>query len=149
MTSSWPEDIEPVSTYSSPFRFSAIFLLTPTPHIPILPSRGCNFFFKFLGKKQRSFQIFEDSLKIHNYSGTASMPLVLRWEFIKENKKVRKLENKKTRTRPRSDQEKKKRLSFFLDHILGRVLVFLFSSFPTFVFSFINSHLCCFILQIL
>ena len=31
------------------------------------------------------------------------------------------------------DQEKKKKLSFFLDHFLGRVLVFLFS--------FINSNL--------
>ena len=67
----------------------------------------------------------------------------LRWEFIKENKKVRKQEldqeseqKKTTRTRPRkrsrkqeSDQEKKKKLSFFLDHFLDRVLVF-FYKFP-------------------
>ena len=37
-----------------------------------------------------------------------------------------------------SDQEKKKKLSFFLDHFLGRVLVFfLFSCFLTFLFSFL------------
>ena len=48
-----------------------------------------------------------------------------------------------------SDQEKKKvffffSLSFscFLDRFLGRVLFFLFSCFPTFLFSFINYHLC-------
>ena len=40
----------------------------------------------------------------------------LRWEFIKENKKVRKQE---------SDQEKKK--VFFLGRFFGRVLVFFFS----------------------
>ena len=66
----------------------------------------------------------------------------LRWEFIKENKKVWKQENtnltkkaiKKTRKQERkqeldqeSDQVKKKKNSFFLDHFLGRVLVFLFS----------------------
>ena len=80
----------------------------------------------------------------------------LRWEFIKENKKVRKQENnnstkkamkitkkqrKKTRTRPR----KREKRFFFLDHFLDRVLVFLFlffSCFLTFLFSFINSHLC-------
>ena len=83
-----------------------------------------------------------------------------RWEFIKENKKVRKQEldqeseqeNKNTRTQPRKrsrkqenknsakkaikktrkqelDQEKKKKNFFFLDHFLGRVLVFLLSCF--------------------
>ena len=50
----------------------------------------------------------------------------LRWEFIRENKKVTK--------------KKRKKLSFFLHHFLGRVLVFLFSCFLTFFFSFINSH---------
>ena len=40
-----------------------------------------------------------------------------------------------------SDQEEKKKLSFFLDHFLGRVLVFLISCFLNFLFSFINSHL--------
>ena len=65
----------------------------------------------------------------------------LRWEFIKENKKVRKQEK---RTRPirtikkkrkqeldqESDQEKKSfswSFSCFLDLFLGRVLVFFFS----------------------
>ena len=88
--------------------------------------------------------------------------LVLGWEFITENKKVRKQENKKTRTWPRKrqenkkkerklaldqecDQEKKKKKYSFLDHFLGLVLVFflclLFSCFLTFLFSFINSHL--------
>ena len=69
--------------------------------------------------------------------------LVLRWDFIKENKKRR----KKTRTRPR------KKESFFC-RFLGRVLVFFLffllswsvswssSCFLTFLFSFINSHLC-------
>ena len=70
--------------------------------------------------------------------------LVLRWEFIKENKKVRKQEldqesdqeKKKTRTRPRkrsrkqeldieSDQEKRK-LSFFLDHFLVQFFFLVF-----------------------
>ena len=48
----------------------------------------------------------------------------------------RKQESKKTRKHAfdqESDQEKKEKLSFFLVHFLGRVLVFLFS--------FINSHL--------
>ena len=59
------------------------------------------------------------------------------------------LESKKTRKQEleqESDQENKKKLSFFLDHFLGRVLVFflffLFSCFLTFLFSFINFHLC-------
>ena len=45
----------------------------------------------------------------------------LRREFIKENKKTRKKERKQE-----LDQEKKKVFSFFLDHFLGRVLVFCF-----------------------
>ena len=45
----------------------------------------------------------------------------LRWEFIKENKKVRKQELDQG-----SDQEKKV-FSFFLGRFLGQVLVFLFS----------------------
>ena len=45
----------------------------------------------------------------------------------------RKQEIKKTRIRPRKRPRKKKKLSFFLDHFLGRV--------PVFLFSFINSHL--------
>ena len=36
---------------------------------------------------------------------------------------------------------KKGKISFFLDHFLGRVLVFLFSCFLTFLFSFKNFHL--------
>ena len=40
-----------------------------------------------------------------------------------------------------SEQEKKEKLSFFLGHFLGWVLVFFFSSFLTFLFPFINSHL--------
>ena len=80
-------------------------------------------------------------------------------EFIKENKNVRKQENKKstkkaikktrtrprkrsrnkkTRTRPRKRPSKKKKLSFFLITFL---VEFLFSCFLTFLFSFINSHL--------
>ena len=62
-----------------------------------------------------------------------------RWEFIKENKKVR----EKKRTRPRKCSRRKESFFFFswsfscfLDRFLGRVLFFL-----TFLFSFINSHL--------
>ena len=44
---------------------------------------------------------------------------ILRWEFIKENRKVRKQEIKKTKTR-----------------FLGRVLVFLFSYFLDFFYKF-------------
>ena len=44
---------------------------------------------------------------------------VLRWEFIKENKKVRKQENK-------NSTKKKRKLYFFLDRFLGRVVVFFF-----------------------
>ena len=55
--------------------------------------------------------------------------LILRWEFINGNKKVRKQERnkkrKKTRTGQQSDQEKKKD-SFFLGQIL---VFFLFSCF--------------------
>ena len=68
----------------------------------------------------------------------------LRWEFLKENKKVRKQELDQE-----SDKEKKKKLSFFLNHFLGRVFVFFLvfffswsSSFFLFIlFSFINSQL--------
>ena len=60
-----------------------------------------------------------------------------RWEFIKENKTVRKQEldqesnqeNKKERKHAldqESVQEEKKKLSFFLDRFLGRVLVFFY-----------------------
>ena len=68
----------------------------------------------------------------------------LRWEFIKENKKVRKQENKNSTKKV--IKKKRKFFSFFLGRFLGRVLVFflvfLFSRFLTFLFSFINSHLC-------
>ena len=71
----------------------------------------------------------------------------LRWEFIKENKRVRKKERKHAldqETDQENDQEKKKAFPFVLDHFvlfsffflnrfLGRKRVFLFS--------FINSHL--------
>ena len=53
----------------------------------------------------------------------------LRWEFIKENKNSTKKAIKKTRTRPRKQPRKKEKLSFLLDHFLGRVLVFLLSCF--------------------
>ena len=49
--------------------------------------------------------------------------MIQRWEFIKENKKVRKQELDKE-----SDQEKKESFFFFfLGRFLGRVLIFLFS----------------------
>ena len=54
-------------------------------------------------------------------------------KFIKENNKLKKQENKNStkkaikKTRNQElDQEKKKKLSYFLEHFLGRVLVFLF-----------------------
>ena len=51
-----------------------------------------------------------------------------RWEFVKENKKKRKKENKN--------------FIFFIDHFLGRVIVFiLFYLFSYFLVFFINSHL--------
>ena len=96
----------------------------------------------------------------------------LRWEFRKENKKLKKKENtlstkteakKKKRYRkkkeymlstkkPTKKTTKKKVFSFFLGRFLGRERVFfffliaflvesVFSSFLTFLFSFINSHL--------
>ena len=55
-----------------------------------------------------------------------------------ENKNSTKKAIKKTRTRPRKRPRRKK---FFFDHFLGRVLVFLFSYFLTFLLSFINSRL--------
>ena len=58
-----------------------------------------------------------------------------RWKFIKENKKIRKQENKKkgkkTKTRPRKWARKKEKL-FFLILFVGRVFVF----FPFFLFSY-------------
>ena len=69
------------------------------------------------------------------------------------NKKGNKNSTKKASTKSRkheldqeSNQEKKKiqtnkKLSFFLDHFLGRVLVLLFCCFLTFLFYSINSHL--------
>ena len=95
------------------------------------------------------------------------MSSVLRWESIKENKKVRKKEKrKKSRTRPRKWSRKKESFSFFLGRYLSRVflscfldrflvwvLVFLFSwslswstsCFLVFVLSLINSHLCMYV----
>ena len=73
----------------------------------------------------------------------------LRWEFIKEHKKVKKQENKMNSTK-KVIKKKRKFFSFSLGHFLVRVLVFffiaflvefLFSCFLTFLFSFINSHL--------
>ena len=62
------------------------------------------------------------------------------WKKKQESKKTRKQELDQE-----SDQEnkknRKKKHSFFLDHFLGRVFVFLFSCFLTFLFSFINSPL--------
>ena len=76
----------------------------------------------------------------------------LRWEFIKENKKVRKQEKKEKRTRPRkwpskkekreNGQENKKVWSGSLSWSSS---FFLFSCFLTFLFSFINSHLSSFL----
>ena len=68
--------------------------------------------------------------KLGGFSPVLVRLRILRWEFIKENKKVRKQENKnstkkaikktrKKRTRPRKRPRKKKKLSFFLDHFLG------------------------------
>ena len=84
------------------------------------------------------------------------MYVVLRWEFIKENKKVRKQENtlwtkkaikikktirKKTRSPPRKRPRKKEKtfLSFSFGRFFGREHVF-FLFFLTFLYSFINSH---------
>ena len=70
----------------------------------------------------------------------------LRWEFIKENKKVRKQENKistkkaikKTITRPRKRPRKKEKTFFFF--LITFLVEILFSCFLTFLCSFINSH---------
>ena len=54
-----------------------------------------------------------------------------------ENKKKR----KKTRTRPRKRPRKKEKTHFFLDHFLGRVLVFFlffFCKFPSLMLTFIS-----------
>ena len=69
---------------------------------------------------------------------------LLRWEFIKENKKVRKQENKKTRNRPKMwSRKKKKFFSFFLGRFLCWVfvffLVFLIAFLVKFLFSFLFS----------
>ena len=56
----------------------------------------------------------------------------LRWEFIRENKKVRKKENTKARTRPRKLSRKKESFFFFS---------WSSSCFLTSLFSFVNSHL--------
>ena len=59
----------------------------------------------------------------------------MRWEFRKENKKVRKQEldqeSDQVTRKQELDQEcdQEKNLSFFLDQFLGRVLVFLLSCF--------------------
>ena len=61
-----------------------------------------------------------------------------RWEFIKKTKQ----ESKKTRKQEldqESDQENKKEKKenfLFLDHFLGRVLVFLFSYFLVLIYKF-------------
>ena len=83
----------------------------------------------------------------------------LRWEFIKENKKVRKQENKystkkaiKKKRKQELDQEKKEK-TFFLDPFLSRVLVFIYKFPPQeseffsnkirrFKNIFFNSHKC-------
>ena len=85
------------------------------------------------------------NLRLSRY--TCMVQHELRWEFIKENKKVRKQKNKnstmtaikKTRKQEldqESDQEKKKNLL-----LITFLVKFLFSCFLTFLFSFINSHL--------
>ena len=73
-------------------------------------------------------------------SGEASFMVNRKVEIYKRKQESKKTRKKKKRTRPRArsrkqenDQEKKKKTFFFLDHFLGRVLVFLLS--------FINSHL--------
>ena len=65
----------------------------------------------------------------------------LRWEFIRENKKVRKKENTKARTRPRKWSRKKGKffswsLSCSSSCFLGRVLVFMLFYFLVFFFKF-------------
>ena len=67
----------------------------------------------------------------------------LRREFMKENKKLRKQENtlstknkKRENTLSTKKAIKKKKLSLFLDNFLGRVLVFLFSYFLVFFYTF-------------
>ena len=62
-----------------------------------------------------------------------------RWESIKENKKVRKQENKKTRTRPRKWSRKKESFFFFswsLSWSSSCFLVFLIAFLVEFLFSF-------------
>ena len=74
----------------------------------------------FNSKKKAFRKIKEEEIQIR----PVIQPLFcsdLRWEFIKENKKVRKQE---------SDQEKKKVFFFFscfLDRFLGRILIFFLS----------------------
>ena len=72
----------------------------------------------------------------------------LRWEFIKENKKVRKQENKKTRTRPRKWSRKKESFSFFSWSLSWSCSCFLFFSWSLFwsSFCFLVFFLSCFLL---
>ena len=78
---------------------------------------------------------------------------ILRWEFIKENKKTRTWPRKRSTKQERkqeldqeSDQEKLKKnifswsLSWSISCFVSFFLVF--SCFLSFLFSFINSHLC-------
>ena len=92
-------------------------------------------------------------IQSHNKRQITGGPEVGIYKRKQESKKTRKQEldqesDQKTRKKRKkeldqeSDQEK---LSFFLDHFLGQVLVFflffLFPCFLTFLLSFINSHL--------
>ena len=65
-------------------------------------------------------QSFKNLPKFSKFSAKFTWLWLQRWEFMKENKKVR--EKKKTRSRPRN-QPKKERF-FFLGCFIGRELVF-------------------------
>jgi len=78
-----------------------------------------------------------------------TLPEQQRWGFIKENKKVRKQENKNSTKKVKKKKSKTFFLGrflvrvlvffqvfLFLDRFLGRVLVFLFLCFLTFLFSY-------------
>ena len=86
------------------------------------------FKFSYLDHKSCSLSVWISGLPVRG-AVAAINPLVVlplqRWEFIKENKKIWKQENKKTRKWSR----KKESISFFLGLFLGRVLVFLLSYF--------------------
>ena len=67
----------------------------------------------------------------------------LRWESIKENKKVRKKEKKELNQEIDQENKKatKKKRKNFLFFLITFLVEFFFSCFLTFLFSFINSYL--------